>query len=98
VLLLDEPTRSLDAANTAHFWTTIRTLAAQRTTILLATHNFAEAASVADRLLLLQRGEVLADRRLGNGESADTLRSFYFQTTGEMEEVSAQEGRRLNNR
>jgi ABC-2 type transport system ATP-binding protein len=98
VLLLDEPTRSLDAANTAHFWTTIRALAAQRTTILLATHNFAEAASVADRLLLLQRGEVLADRRLGNGESADTLRSFYFQTTGEMEELLGQEGRRLRNR
>jgi len=37
VLLLDEPTRSLDAATTAHFWTTIRALALQQTTILLAT-------------------------------------------------------------
>jgi len=32
-------------------------LALQQTTILLATHNFAEAAAVADRLLLLHRGE-----------------------------------------
>ena len=86
VLLLDEPTRSLDAANTAHFWTTIRALAGQQTTVLLATHNFAEAAAVADRLLLLHRGELLADRALDNGESAEALRSFYFQMTGEIDE------------
>jgi ABC-type multidrug transport system ATPase subunit len=87
VLLLDEPTRSLDAATTAHFWTTIRALAAQQTTVLLATHNFVEAATIADRLLLLHRGELLADRPLGNGESAEALRSFYFRMTGEIDEA-----------
>jgi ABC-2 type transport system ATP-binding protein len=86
VLLLDEPTRSLDAGATAHFWTTIRALAGQQTTVLLATHNFAEAAAVADRLLLLHRGELLADRSVGEGESADALRSFYFRMTGETDE------------
>ena len=87
VLLLDEPTRSLDAAAAAHFWSTIRGLARQQTTVLLATHNFAEAAAVADRLLLLHRGELLADRSLGDGESAVALRSFYFRMTGEKEFV-----------
>jgi ABC-2 type transport system ATP-binding protein len=87
VLLLDEPTRSLDAANTAHFWSTIRALAAQNTTILLATHNFAEATTVADRLLLLHRGNVLADRAMAKGEDSDTLRSFYFRMTGESDET-----------
>jgi ABC-2 type transport system ATP-binding protein len=83
VLLLDEPTRSLDAATTAHFWATIRALAGQETTVLLATHNFAEAAAVGDRLLLLDRGELRADRPVGNGDDAETLRSFYFRMTGE---------------
>jgi len=87
VLLLDEPTRSLDAANTAHFWSTIRALAARNTTILLATHNFAEATAVADRLLLLHRGNVLADRAMTKGEDAGTLRSFYFRMTGENDET-----------
>jgi ABC-2 type transport system ATP-binding protein len=87
VLLLDEPTRSLDAANTAHFWTTIRALAEQDTTVLLATHNFAEAAAVADRLLLLHHGELLADRQVADGESAETLRAFYFRMTGEIDEA-----------
>ena len=86
VLLLDEPTRSLDAANTEHFWTTIRSLAQQQTTVLLATHNFAEAVAVADRLLLLHRGELVADRSVDEDESASSLRSFYFHMTGETEE------------
>jgi ABC-2 type transport system ATP-binding protein len=87
VLLLDEPTRSLDAATTAHFWTTLRAFARQQTTILLATHNFAEAVAVGDRLLLLHDGEVLANRSLGDRESADDLRSFYFRVTGEVNEA-----------
>jgi len=87
-LLLDEPTRSLDAATTAHFWTTIRALAAQQTTVLLATHNFAEATAVADRVLLLHRGQLLANRPLTVGESAEALRAFYFRTTGEIDETS----------
>jgi ABC-2 type transport system ATP-binding protein len=87
VLLLDEPTRSLDAGTTAHFWTTVRALTRQRTTILLATHNFAEAAAVGDRLLLLHRGQLLADRPVPSGESAEALRSFYFHMTGEVDEA-----------
>jgi ABC-2 type transport system ATP-binding protein len=93
VLLLDEPTRSLDAAATAHFWATISALARQNTTVFLATHNFAEAAAVANRLLLLHGGELLADRLLDNrfsgdsalsdGGSAEELRVLYFRLTGE---------------
>src|SRR5260221_2673664 len=87
VLLLDEPTRSLDAATTAHFWATIRALARQQTTVLIATHNFAEAAAVADRLLLLHRGELLANRAVSDGESADSLRAFYFRMTVAFDEA-----------
>jgi ABC-2 type transport system ATP-binding protein len=86
VLLLDEPTRSLDAATTTRFWAMTRTLAEQGTTILLATHNFAEAAAVGDRLLVLQRGELLADRSIsGDGERVEEIRSFFFRITGEVD-------------
>jgi len=89
VLLLDEPTRSLDAATTAHFWDTILRLAKQRATILVATHNFAEAVAIGSRLLLLQRGEVLASRNIQGGESMEGLRTFYFRMTGESAETLA---------
>jgi ABC-2 type transport system ATP-binding protein len=90
VLLLDEPTRSLDAATTAHFWTTIRALARQQTTVLLATHNFAEAAAAGDRILLLQGGELRADRPIRRDESMEELRAFYFRMTGEVDEALRQ--------
>ena len=83
VLLLDEPTRSLDAATTVRFWETVRMLAGRKTTILLATHNFAEAGAVADRALLLKNGELLAERVIRRGESMEELRAFYFRLTGE---------------
>lgn len=96
VLLLDEPTRSLDAATTAHFWTLIRALARQNAAILLATHNFAEAVSVGQRLLLLRKGEVLADRAIGTGERIEDLRAFYFRTTGEIDEAADMIGGRAS--
>ena len=37
--------------------------------------------------LVLHRGELLANRAVGDGESAEALRSFYFQTTGEIDET-----------
>jgi ABC-2 type transport system ATP-binding protein len=96
VLLLDEPTRSLDAAATAHFWESIRALARRDTTVFIATHNFAEAAAVGSRALLLCRGELVADRwlttrRLSDwreasndvGRVAEELRLLYFRLTGE---------------
>ena len=82
ILLLDEPTRSLDAAATSHLWETIRGLARKNTTVFLATHNFSEAAALADRLLLLNHGALLDDRILDGRESAEDLRSLYFQHTG----------------
>ena len=83
VLLLDEPTRSLDAGSTEHLWSMVRALANQSATILLATHNFAEAAALATRALLLHRGQLVADRRLAAGETADDLRAGYFRLTSE---------------
>ena len=82
VLLLDEPTRSLDAGATSHLWATIGTLA-RRSLVFLATHNFAEAAAVGDRLLLLHRGKLVEDRILDPGASAEDLRALYFAKTGE---------------
>jgi ABC-2 type transport system ATP-binding protein len=91
VLLLDEPTRSLDPAAASHLWRLIRELADDGIAILMATHNFAEAVAVADRIAILQQGELLAMQRT-RGFSVERLRDFYLEATGERESLEWPEG------
>ena len=87
VVLLDEPTRSLDPGSAAQFWNLVRALPTQGASVLLATHNFNEAVAVGNRVAVLFKGSLAAERNLTGTVSVDELRSFYFQTTGELEEV-----------
>ncbi len=59
VLLLDEPSASLDPRQRERLWEFIGGLAADGTTVVFSTHNVAEAERYADRLLVLVDGELL---------------------------------------
>ena len=61
LLVLDEPTAALDVEARRAFWATVRALAADGRTVLFATHNLDEADDVADRVVLLAAGRVVAD-------------------------------------
>jgi ABC-2 type transport system ATP-binding protein len=82
VLLLDEPSRSLDPAGASRLWALIRELAFSGMTIILATHNFAEAHAVSDRVAVLQKGE-LAGICDTNCLTLEQLERQYLQFTGE---------------
>ena len=58
VLLLDEPTASLDVAHRQRLWRLVDELRAAGGAVLFATHNLEEARRTADRLLVLQDGRV----------------------------------------
>ena len=60
VLFLDEPTAGLDVASRVMLHDLMRELQAGGTTILLATHDMAEAEKMADRVAILLRGKVVA--------------------------------------
>ena len=92
VLLLDEPTRSLDPAASAHFWNLVRELPAHGTTVMLATHSFSEATAVGDSVAVLHRGKIAASRTISG--NVEELRSFYFDATGEMDEATELVARR----
>ncbi|MEW2262363.1 ABC transporter ATP-binding protein [Streptomyces sp. NPDC047853] len=68
LLLLDEPTRGLDYAAKARLAGVLRGLAAEGHAIVLATHDVELAAELADRVVLLAEGEVIAD-----GPAADVV-------------------------
>lgn len=61
VLLLDEPTRGLDYGAKQRLGLALRDLAADGTTVLLATHDVELVAEVADRVVILADGEVVTD-------------------------------------
>ena len=61
VLLLDEPTRGLDYAAKRHLATILRDLADEGHAILLSTHDVEFVATVADRVLVMADGELVAD-------------------------------------
>ncbi|MBA3524864.1 MAG: ABC transporter ATP-binding protein [Geodermatophilaceae bacterium] len=61
VLLLDEPTRGLDYPGKDRLAEVLRELAADGTSVLLATHDVEFVAVVADRVLVLSDGELITD-------------------------------------
>lgn len=61
LLLLDEPTSAMDVEGRRAFWTTMRRLADRGTTVVFATHHLEEADAVADRVVVVAGGQVVAD-------------------------------------
>jgi len=61
VLLLDEPTRGLDYGAKKRLGDLLTGLAADGTTVLLATHDVELAAEIADRVVILADGELVTD-------------------------------------
>ena len=68
VLLLDEPTRGLDYATKRHVAAEISDLAAAGGSVLLSSHDVEFVAGVADRVIVLAHGEIVAD-----GSALDVL-------------------------
>ena len=60
VMVLDEPTAGLDVQGRAQLHQAIREVKAQGVTLLLATHDMAEAESLCDRLAILVRGSIVS--------------------------------------
>jgi ABC-2 type transport system ATP-binding protein len=60
VLFLDEPTTGLDPRSRLVLWDIIRSLVADGTTVLLTTQYLEEADQLADRVVVIDRGSVIA--------------------------------------
>ncbi len=59
VLFLDEPTAGVDVTLRREMWLVVRELRAQGVTIILTTHYLEEAEDMADRIGVINRGELL---------------------------------------
>ena len=61
VLFLDEPTTGLDLQSRLVLWETIRTLVQGGTTVILTTQYLEEADQLADRLVVIDHGAIIAE-------------------------------------
>jgi ABC-2 type transport system ATP-binding protein len=61
LLVLDEPTTGMDVEARRAFWAAIRQDAAAGRTVLFATHYLDEADAYADRIVMVRKGEIVAD-------------------------------------
>jgi ABC-2 type transport system ATP-binding protein len=61
LLVLDEPTEGLDVEARRRFWNTIRRRLEGGAGVLITTHLVDEAAAVADRVVVVDRGRVVAE-------------------------------------
>ena len=66
LVFLDEPTVAMDVETRRAFWADMRRSAAGGRTILFATHYLEEADEIADRVIVLDHGRIVAD---GTGRS-----------------------------
>jgi len=59
VLFLDEPTAGVDVALRRDMWDLVRTLQEDGVTVILTTHYIEEAEEMADRIGVINRGEII---------------------------------------
>ncbi len=80
VLYLDEPTTAMDPHSARIVRDAMLELRAARRTILLTTHNLAEAEDLADRIVIIRGGAIIAE-----GTIAELTRQFMGQPIWEVE-------------
>jgi ABC-2 type transport system ATP-binding protein len=88
LLFLDEPTTGFDPAARRDAWSMIAGLATSGTTVLLTTHYLEEAQALADRVVVIAEGRVLAEgppSSLGNRMTAAATIKFRLLQPGQQE-------------
>ncbi|MCL6602577.1 MAG: ABC transporter ATP-binding protein [Paenibacillus sp.] len=86
LVFFDEPTVGLDLTTRRRFWNSVRGLADQGKTILFTTHYLQEADDNANRILLFNRGALVADGTPDQIKSRIVKRSISFLSDQDSEE------------
>lgn len=90
LLFLDEPTTGFDPKARRDFWSLIRTLKAEGRTILLTTHYLDEAEALADRVAVINKGQIMEVSTPAElGGRATSLAQVSWRENGEIKIAKA---------
>jgi ABC-2 type transport system ATP-binding protein len=92
LICLDEPTLGMDVEARRGMWEQVRKLAAMGKTILLTTHYLEEADALASRIVVIQKGNVIAEGTPEELKTADGSRTIRCVTSLAPSFVSALPG------
>ena len=82
LLLFDEPSAALDPAGAAWLQAELAAERAAGRTVVLVTHDLDATAAIADQIVILRRGRVVADETRAGGFPIESLRGLYREATG----------------
>jgi ABC-2 type transport system ATP-binding protein len=92
LMFLDEPTVGLDVEARRVFWTVIAEKARQGRSVLLTTHYLEEADALADRIVMIGRGRVIAEGTPAEIKSRVVGRKIRCRTALPLAEIAALPG------
>jgi ABC-2 type transport system ATP-binding protein len=81
LICLDEPTLGMDVEARRAMWEQVRRLTARGKTILLTTHYLEEADALASRIVVVQKGKVIAEGTPEELKTADGSRAIRCTTS-----------------
>lgn len=92
LLFLDEPTVGLDMEVRREFWSILDDLKARGVTIILTSHYLDEIEALADRLVIIREGEIIANDTTGNIKRRVEHKNITCQTTQTTSELQKMDG------
>jgi ABC-2 type transport system ATP-binding protein len=78
LVFLDEPTIAMDVEGRRSFWAMMRTFSEEGRTVVFATHHLDEVDAVADRIVVMRRGTVVANGGASTIKAAVPTRRVRF--------------------
>jgi ABC-2 type transport system ATP-binding protein len=77
-LFLDEPTVGMDVEGRRTFWAHARAFVSSGRTLLLTTHYLEEADAIADRIVIIDKGRIIADAPPGTLKAREKNKRLSF--------------------
>jgi ABC-2 type transport system ATP-binding protein len=82
LVFLDEPTIAMDVEGRRSFWAMMRRFSQEGRTVVFATHHLDEVDAVADRIVVMRRGTVVANGGASTIKAAVPTRRVRFASPG----------------